>query len=221
MAANGKNSRRKKKRHIKKGPVLIAVILLLCGIGWLTYLYHEQIINKAKDIPNSFSYPTDYEEYVIRYSTKYKCDPVLVFSVIKVESGFNKDAVSSVGARGLMQLMEDAYDWIKYRLGDQPKTRQIIIPNNGIIRFDVKKSNTSNSVFPASVKPLNSPKDKVTGIPASIILAVIIRLALRRDQPQRPWAKATIFSNNDIDEDSAATNSNKKKATARILPPGR
>ena len=66
MAANGKNSRRKKKRHIKKGPVLIAVILLQ---GWLTYLYHEQIINKAKDIPNSFSYPTDYEEYVIRYST--------------------------------------------------------------------------------------------------------------------------------------------------------
>ena len=54
MAANGKNSRRKKKKHIKKGPVLIAVILLLCGIGWLTYLYHEQIINKAKDIPNSF-----------------------------------------------------------------------------------------------------------------------------------------------------------------------
>ena len=93
MAANGKNSRRKKKRHIKKGPVLIAVILLLCGIGWLTYLYHEQIINKAKDIPNSFSYPTDYEEYVIRYSTKYKCDPVLVFSVIKVESGFNKVSV--------------------------------------------------------------------------------------------------------------------------------
>ena len=44
----------KKKRHITKGPVLIAVILLLCGIGWLTYLYHEQIINKAKDIPNSF-----------------------------------------------------------------------------------------------------------------------------------------------------------------------
>ncbi|WP_418416973.1 transglycosylase SLT domain-containing protein, partial [Alistipes ihumii] len=39
-----------------------------------------------------------------------------LFSVIKVESGFNKDAVSSVGARGLMQLMEDAYDWIKYRL---------------------------------------------------------------------------------------------------------
>ena len=36
-----------------------------------------------------------------------------------MESGFNKDAVSSVGARGLMQLMEDAYDWIKYRLDDQ------------------------------------------------------------------------------------------------------
>ncbi|WP_295210434.1 lytic transglycosylase domain-containing protein [Ruminococcus sp.] len=118
MAANAK-TRRKKKRRLKKGPVIIAVILLLSGIGFIVSLYHEQIIKKAKDIPNSFSYPTDYEEYVIKYSKKYDCDPVLVFSVIKVESGFDKDAVSSVGARGLMQLMEDAYDWIKYRLDDQ------------------------------------------------------------------------------------------------------
>lgn len=116
MAAKGKKKRKKK---INKRPVIVAVVILLAAIGWLGYLYHEQIIDKAKNIPYSFSYPTEYEEYVIKYCKKYDCDPVLVFAVIKVESGFDEDAVSEVGARGLMQLMEDAYDWIKYRLDDQ------------------------------------------------------------------------------------------------------
>ena len=119
MAANGKNSRRKKKKAHKKrsrthSSHTSAVRYRLAHIP-LSRADNQQ----GKGYSELFSYPTDYEEYVIRYSTKYKCDPVLVFSVIKVESGFNKDAVSSVGARGLMQLMEDAYDWIKYRLDDQ------------------------------------------------------------------------------------------------------
>ena len=36
---------------------------------------------------------------------KYASDPALVFAVIKAESGFSEDAVSSAGAVGLMQLM--------------------------------------------------------------------------------------------------------------------
>lgn len=36
---------------------------------------------------------------------KYALDPSLVFSVIKAESGFSENAVSSAGAVGLMQLM--------------------------------------------------------------------------------------------------------------------
>ena len=35
-------------------------------------------------IPNGFTYPTEYEEYVIKYSNEFEVDPVLVFSVIKV-----------------------------------------------------------------------------------------------------------------------------------------
>ena len=71
-----------------------------------------------KQLPQAFTYPTDYEKYVLEYSNEYDCDPVLVFSVIRVESGFDPNAVSEVGARGLMQLMEDAFDWIKFRLDD-------------------------------------------------------------------------------------------------------
>ncbi|MBR1739577.1 MAG: lytic transglycosylase domain-containing protein [Ruminococcus sp.] len=68
--------------------------------------------------PGGFTYPTKYEEYVLKYSKEYDCDPVLVFSVINVESKFDPEATSKAGARGLMQIMSDAYDWIKFRLDD-------------------------------------------------------------------------------------------------------
>lgn len=69
-------------------------------------------------VPQGFTYPTDYEEYVLKYSEEFEVDPVLIFSVIKVESNFQPRATSNVGARGLMQLMSDAYDWVKFRLDD-------------------------------------------------------------------------------------------------------
>lgn len=42
---------------------------------------------------------------VKRAGLKYDIDPMLVLSIITVESSFNKDAKSPMGARGLMQLM--------------------------------------------------------------------------------------------------------------------
>lgn len=42
---------------------------------------------------------------VARYAEQYALDPALLQAIIKVESNFNSDAVSSKGAIGLMQLM--------------------------------------------------------------------------------------------------------------------
>ena len=42
---------------------------------------------------------------VVYYSREYNVDPVLVFSVMKTESHFRHSAISSAGAKGLMQLM--------------------------------------------------------------------------------------------------------------------
>lgn len=52
------------------------------------------------------AFPVKYQEFVDKYSEEYNLDKFLVYSVINVESRFDKDAVSRVGAKGLMQLME-------------------------------------------------------------------------------------------------------------------
>lgn len=49
--------------------------------------------------------PADFEEYVHAAARVYAVDPHLIRAVIKVESDFDHRAVSSKGAKGLMQLM--------------------------------------------------------------------------------------------------------------------
>ena len=53
-------------------------------------------------------YSRKYESIVELYSQKYQVDPNLIFAIIKAESNFNATAVSGIGAKGLMQLMEDS-----------------------------------------------------------------------------------------------------------------
>jgi len=51
------------------------------------------------------AYPKGYWESIIAYSKKYKQDPYFIAAIIKEESQFRTDALSSAGARGLMQVM--------------------------------------------------------------------------------------------------------------------
>lgn len=46
-----------------------------------------------------------YDHIISKAANKFKIDPALIKAIIKAESNFNHDAVSPVGARGLMQLM--------------------------------------------------------------------------------------------------------------------
>ncbi len=100
---------RKKKKSIF--PVAISVILILAvGCGVMYFGYEEFI---------RWSHPIKYENYVIRYAAQNNIDKHLVYAVIKTESSFDPTAVSNVGARGLMQITEPTFDWIKFKLGDK------------------------------------------------------------------------------------------------------
>lgn len=63
----------------------------------------------AKKMPDS-QYRTDFLKSVHYEATRAGLDPQLVLGLIQVESGFKKYAVSSVGARGYMQVMPF---WVK------------------------------------------------------------------------------------------------------------
>jgi len=56
--------------------------------------------NKAGD-------PRLYEEHIRRAASRYEMDPLLIKAVIKTESNFDCQAISSKGAKGLMQLMPE------------------------------------------------------------------------------------------------------------------
>jgi Transglycosylase SLT domain len=51
---------------------------------------------------------------------KHNLDPILVLALIQVESGFQFDAVSPMGARGIMQIMPDVAQWIVRQSGVRP-----------------------------------------------------------------------------------------------------
>ena len=64
-----------------------------------------------------FIYPLKYNEYVDKYSEEFGVDRFLVYAVIKGESNFDPEAVSSKGAVGLMQVMQGTADEIGASLG--------------------------------------------------------------------------------------------------------
>ncbi|NLW64426.1 MAG: lytic transglycosylase domain-containing protein [Syntrophomonadaceae bacterium] len=61
-------------------------------------------------------YPMPHQDLVMTYAERYDIDPLLVFSLIKVESRFSPAATSESGARGLMQLMPDTARWAAHQL---------------------------------------------------------------------------------------------------------
>ena len=61
-------------------------------------------------------YPLKYKDEIVEYSQKYSLDKWLVFSVVKCESSFNPNAVSSKGAVGLMQITIPTANYIASKL---------------------------------------------------------------------------------------------------------
>jgi soluble lytic murein transglycosylase len=83
-------------------------------------------------LPNTFSealYPYGFEECVVKESKAYDIKPEKILAMIKIESNFNYNAVSPVGATGLMQIM--------------PQTGKGIARNLKIAEYDLNDPCTS------------------------------------------------------------------------------
>lgn len=61
-------------------------------------------------------YPRKYSQQVEQWAAEYELDPLLVYAFIRTESGFDPAATSSVEARGLMQMTEETFIWLRSKI---------------------------------------------------------------------------------------------------------
>jgi soluble lytic murein transglycosylase len=64
------------------------------------------------------SYPRPYSATVQAAAAEFDVDPLLIWAIMRQESRFDPDALSYVGARGLMQVMPSTQDWIAGQVGE-------------------------------------------------------------------------------------------------------
>lgn len=69
------------------------------------------LFTKVDDIGRKL-YPFPYREAVTYHATANHVDPILLAAIVKAESNFNPNALSTAGARGLVQIMPDTGHWI-------------------------------------------------------------------------------------------------------------
>ena len=89
---------------------LMRALLLHASGSWLDAIKIYDAIPRSvrNSLPTGFErilFPRRYSQFVSDYAKRLDLDPDLVFAVMRQESVFAKEAMSPVGAMGLMQLM--------------------------------------------------------------------------------------------------------------------
>ena len=81
------------------------------------------------------AHPLAYQELIERYAAENNLQPAFVAAIILNESSYRTDAESSVGARGLMQLMPDTAQWIADKLDVEHYSFALMYDAETNIRF--------------------------------------------------------------------------------------
>jgi len=97
-----------------------AAIFLTCAVGVTrSYLARQEERRRLEaEAAERAQHPLEYAGLITQYALAQELDPALVSAVILCESSFDPQAESRLGARGLMQLMEDTAGWVAHKLDE-------------------------------------------------------------------------------------------------------
>ena len=109
-AAREKLRRRKQQRRRR----MVRWLVALCLAVVLTVCVVPPLCNRAEQL----LYPRKYEQLVEKWAAAYELDPLLVYAFIRTESGFDPQATSTVDARGLMQMTEETFLWLRSKIAE-------------------------------------------------------------------------------------------------------
>ncbi len=85
--------------------IALKVIIFLLLSALIAFSVHNYTIKRV-------FYPLKYKNEIIESSNAYSLNPLLIFAIIKTESNFDKNAKSSAGAMGLMQITENTAKYV-------------------------------------------------------------------------------------------------------------
>ena len=117
------------------------------GEGWEVVGREPAAINPYLDYNEQES---KYDKLILKYSRKNRLDPFLIKAIVRVESHFDPDAISEVGAHGLMQLMPptgdrygvtDLFDPAQNLAGGSRYMRDLLLMFGGDIKLAVAAYN--------------------------------------------------------------------------------
>lgn len=108
------SKRKRKKRRQRQIALIVAIaVLSLAIVGaviWIAFDRAPQTVIRH--------YPMEYESTIRLCARLNDIPPAYVASVILAESSYDPQAVSSVNAQGLMQLLPSTAEWIAGKLGE-------------------------------------------------------------------------------------------------------
>ena len=115
-----RSARHKKKSKMTKSGTAVAVAALLLAAAVLVCLLSPQS-ERFGTVPAGNElirgYGRGYSSYIFRYCAQYGVPYGYAAAIIKNESSYDKNAVSRVGARGLMQFMPKTGKWAAEQIG--------------------------------------------------------------------------------------------------------
>ena len=108
MSIRKRRRRARRARSLRRALNIAAIAILALGVLGLT------LVIAFDREPRSFiqAYPMEYTDLIRRYAGDNGLEPAYVASVILAESSYDPQAVSSVNAQGLMQILPDTGEWI-------------------------------------------------------------------------------------------------------------
>ncbi len=110
----------------------LLLIIILIGIVTIALLYSfkPQIMQTI--------YPIKYQEHVKKSAQEMGIDELLIYSIIKAESGFEANVKSASGAIGLMQIMLPTAEEIARELGIEDITEKQLYEAETNIKIGTK-----------------------------------------------------------------------------------
>ena len=105
-------ARRRRQRRRTLLTIFASALVVLIALGaWALFGRGRMDLSR---------YPMTYAPEIRAAAAEFSLDPAYVASVVLAESSFDAEAVSSVGAIGLMQIMPATGEWIAGKLEDEP-----------------------------------------------------------------------------------------------------